>query len=70
MKDEIWVDIKGYEGLYQVSNQGRVRSVEREVKTIRNGVEDTSKLKSKILKPSYTYGYLKVSLSKDFFVLF
>lgn len=65
MEDEIWVDIKGYEGLYQVSNQGRIRSVEREVKTIRNGVEDTSKLKSKILKPSYTYGYLKVSLSKE-----
>lgn len=23
---EIWKDIKGYEGLYQVSNLGRVRS--------------------------------------------
>ena len=27
MKDEIWVDIKGYEGLYQVSNKGRVKSL-------------------------------------------
>ncbi len=24
---EIWIDIKGYEGLYQVSNLGRVRSL-------------------------------------------
>ena len=26
---EIWKDIKGYEGLYQVSNRGRVKSLER-----------------------------------------
>ena len=25
--EEIWKDIKGYEGLYQVSNLGRVRSL-------------------------------------------
>ena len=31
MEEEIWVDICGYEGLYQVSNQGRVRSLDREV---------------------------------------
>lgn len=24
---EIWKDISGYEGLYQVSNQGRVKSI-------------------------------------------
>ena len=28
---EYWRDIKGYEGLYQVSNYGRVRSVDRTV---------------------------------------
>ena len=27
--EEIWKDIEGYEGLYQVSNLGRVRSVDR-----------------------------------------
>lgn len=26
---EIWRDIKGFEGLYQISNKGRVKSVER-----------------------------------------
>jgi hypothetical protein len=28
---EIWKDIKGYEGLYQVSNLGRVKSMQRKV---------------------------------------
>lgn len=27
--EEVWKDIKGFEGLYQVSNLGRVRSLER-----------------------------------------
>lgn len=31
MEQEIWKDIKGYEGLYQVSNLGRVKSVDRMV---------------------------------------
>ena len=25
--EEIWKDIKGYEGLYQVSNLGRIKSL-------------------------------------------
>lgn len=29
MKNEVWKPVKGYEGLYKVSNKGRVRSVER-----------------------------------------
>lgn len=29
MKDEVWKPVKGYEGFYEVSNKGRVRSVER-----------------------------------------
>lgn len=29
---EIWRDIKGYEGIYQVSNYGRVKSLERCIK--------------------------------------
>ena len=28
-KEEIWKDIKGYEGYYQVSNLGRVKSLDR-----------------------------------------
>lgn len=32
MEKEIWKDINGYEGIYQVSNFGRIKSVERKVK--------------------------------------
>ena len=27
--NEIWKDVKGYEGLYQVSNRGNVKSLDR-----------------------------------------
>lgn len=35
---ELWKDIPGYEGLYQVSNCGRVRSVDRLVLHRKNGL--------------------------------
>ena len=31
MQNEIWKDIKGYEGLYQISNFGNVKSLARKV---------------------------------------
>lgn len=51
LPDEIWRDISGYEGLYQVSNKGRVRS-------IRDG-------KILILKPCKRHRYLTVGLRKN-----
>ena len=46
---EVWKDIKGYEGLYQVSNTGRVKSLERKVKNWPNGLRT---IKERILKPA------------------
>ena len=61
MKEE-WKDIKGFEGWYQVSNLGRVRSVERQIKN--NGTLQT--YNSHILKPSITKkGYFYVVLYKQ-----
>lgn len=40
---EIWKDIKGYEGLYQVSNRGKVRSLRRNI-TLRQGITNKSKV--------------------------
>lgn len=63
MKYEIWKDIKDYEGLYQVSNLGRVRSLDRIV-IYSNGNEVRHKgriLKAKIRKD----GYSQVRLSKN-----
>ena len=54
MKVEIWKDVIGYENLYQVSDLGNVKCLER------NGV----KKGGRILKPSDNgVGYLKVVLS-------
>lgn len=63
MNKEIWKDIEGYEGLYQVSSFGRVRSLDRTVQC-KNGKK--LNIKGKILsdKPDY-FGYKKVQLSKD-----
>lgn len=62
---EEWRDIEGYEGIYQVSNEGRVRSLDRYVNG--NGRNGCLKLvKSKILKQSlHPFGYWQVNLHKD-----
>lgn len=46
--EEIWKDIAGYEGLYQVSNLGRVKSLER--KTYDTVRKYTRKIEERILK--------------------
>lgn len=60
---EIWKDIKGYEGFYQVSNTGKVKSLDRTT-VYKNG--RVCKLKSKLLKLNdNSKGYLWVYLSKE-----
>lgn len=60
---EEWRDIKGYEGWYQVSNLGNVRSLDREI-IYSNG--KIYKQKGKMLKPTLrNNGYYYVSLSKN-----
>lgn len=55
MKKEIWKDIPGYEGMYQVSNLGRVKSLVRKGKTY-----------EVILKQfSNGHGYLQVFLTRN-----
>lgn len=60
---EEWRDIKGYEGLYQVSNEGRVRSLERTI-TYKDGRERL--VKEKFVTPhKNSNGHLKFRLSKN-----
>lgn len=62
---EIWKDIQGYEGLYQVSNLGRVKSLGRNVKRPLTKIGYVWQ-PEKILKPNKTkYGYLKITLRKN-----
>lgn len=63
--NEIWRDIKGFEGLYQVSNLGRVRSVDHY--TCYNKINNTLTLaKGTILQPckNKKSGYFTVVLYK------
>jgi len=61
---EIWKDIKGYEGHYQVSNFGRVKSLERTIN--RDGIRNNMNLKEKMLEQStHSKGYKCVKLYLD-----
>jgi len=62
--EEIWKDIKGYEGLYEVSNLGRVKRL----KCLRNNRYNKPSwyTKPKIMKPwDNGNGYQVVTLRKD-----
>ena len=61
---ENWKPVVGYEGLYEVSDQGRVRSLDRVVPHARSGV---MKRKGKILKqsPINQDGYLAIGLHRN-----
>lgn len=58
---EIFKDVNGYEGIYQISNLGRLKSLSRRV-SCRNSTRLT---KEKFLKPAIKdTGYLKFGLKK------
>ena len=63
MENEIWKPIKDYEGLYEVSNLGRVKSLERKVA---HPIVKEKTIKEKLLKYNTDKnGYLYVTLYKD-----
>ena len=66
MTEEVWKDIPGYEGLYQASTLGRIRSLDKEIIYYREWNQRTQKRKGRILKP-YTFvnGCMAVVLYKD-----
>ena len=64
--EEIWKDVVGYEGLYQVSNYGRVKSLPKIHKTTKNYNKLGYITKEKILRQRKTQrGYFIVTLYKD-----
>ena len=60
---EIWKDIKGYEGKYQVSNKGRIKSLSRAIPHLGS----FRIIPERIMKQhvSSTTGYYMVNLHKD-----
>lgn len=65
MELEIWKDIPEYIGYYQISNLGRIRSLDRIINN--SSIRNNGKLfiKGKILKASNVCGYLRLVLSKN-----
>ncbi len=60
--NEIWKDIPDYEGCYQVSDLGRVRSLDRVIQTRRG----SRSLRGRVLRPASSKSrYLTVTLSMD-----
>lgn len=62
--EEIWKPIKGYEGLYEISNFGNIKSLERKAKNRGKGKRF---IRERILKPSIDRpnGYYQIKLSKN-----
>lgn len=59
---EIWKDVVGYEGYYQVSNKGNVKTVERTVKFGKQIRTVSEKIREQVPDKR---GYFTVILSKD-----
>ena len=62
---EIWRSIQGYEGLYEVSNLGRIRSLDRYVRHAKGGKKIVRGSIKKLPPPNPHTGYILVSLYKD-----
>lgn len=59
---EQWVDIKGYEGLYQISSFGNIKSLDRKI-IYGNGKGEYHNRKGQLLKLTLSGGYKTVALS-------
>jgi hypothetical protein len=60
--EEIWKDIIGYEGLYQISNYGRVKSLPKMWLSGKNNIKKHNGI---ILKNGTSRNYLNIRLVKD-----
>lgn len=61
--EEIWKDVPGYEGYYQASNFGRIKSLE---KIVKHNCGGPKKLNERILNGTISsFGYIRVDLSKE-----
>lgn len=61
---EIWKDIKGYEGMYQVSNYGRVKGLERWTH-FKNGRKPRREPERILKFTKHHKGYFKAQLRKE-----
>ena len=63
--EEVFKDIPGYEGIYQVSNLGRVKSLAR-FRFNKDSNKAKTKIKEKIISSNINkFGYYTIRLLKD-----
>jgi len=61
---ELWKEIEGFEGSYEVSNIGRVRSLDRNIKVLSKGQFFIRNVRGTILKSKVDrYGYISIELN-------
>lgn len=65
MEKEIWKDIPGYEGIYQVSNIGRVRGLDRRAQRNDYTIRVNGKILAQGTNRGSAGGYHFVGLNKD-----
>lgn len=69
LEGEIWRDVKGFEGLYQVSNLGRIKSLDKFTLCGRDFKTNAPSIKKRKAKISAQwidkYGYLKCTLQNN-----
>lgn len=67
--EEVWKDIPGYEGLYQASTEGRIRSLDRVTEYVKHysygDVPVKQRFYGKVLHQSLTSGYLGTIFQVD-----
>lgn len=63
MEDEIWKDINGYEGYYQISNYGNARSLDRQVGCRWGGLRDYGG--KSLLTETTKDGYQRIVFMRD-----
>ena len=65
MQNEIWKDIAGFDGVYQISNLGRVKSLDRVINIEYKDRIGTRRIKGRLRKPTKDKdGYLVIGLGK------
>jgi hypothetical protein len=61
--EEIWKDVVGWEGLYEVSNLGRVKSLDKTIK--HNNKNCLANIRGRLLKQCKATGYCKIVLAEN-----
>ena len=63
---ELWLPLKGYEGLYEISNKGQVRSIDRQLTCVRKGRIVHRIVRGKVIRQFLSpKGYHQAGIYKD-----